>query len=121
MQLIGTSDLRGRGELRDESGRVRVVIATPAWEDYVALGISEIRHGATSAQVTRRLRAVLENLHDRVRPEHRSAVVREIEALDAAIDARVPAEAERRFARRPDRQGIGGAAAAREPLSLRAP
>jgi uncharacterized membrane protein len=114
LQLIGTSDLGGRGELRDDSGRVRVVIATPAWEDFLALGVREIRHyGATSAQVTRRLRAVLESLHERVRPEHRPAVAREIQALDAAVEALVPDEAARRFAGRPDRQGIGGTGSAR--------
>jgi uncharacterized membrane protein len=109
LQLIGATELGGRSELWDKSGRLRVVIASPVWEDYLALGVTEIRHyGATSPQVARRLRAVLENLRESVRPEHRSAVARELRALDAALDQLVAGDAARRFAGRPDRQGIGG-------------
>ena len=36
--LIGESDLRGRGELRDDDGRLRVLVGTRSWEDLLAAG-----------------------------------------------------------------------------------
>ncbi len=49
--------------VRDAAGRVRLVYRTPAWEDFVQLAITEIRHfGGESIQIARRLRAMLENL-----------------------------------------------------------
>ena len=35
--VIGESDLRGRGELRDGEGRVRVLVRTRSWDDVLAL------------------------------------------------------------------------------------
>ena len=49
--------------VRDAAGRVRLVYRTPAWEDFVQLAVTEIRHfGGESIQIARRLRAMLENL-----------------------------------------------------------
>ncbi len=49
--------------VRDASGRVRLVYRTPAWEDFVRLAVTEIRHfGGESIQIARRLRAMLEDL-----------------------------------------------------------
>lgn len=49
------------------------------WEDFLALGVTEIReYDATSIQVTRRLRATLEELRKSVRAENRPAVDAEI-------------------------------------------
>ena len=51
------------------------MIVTRRWEDIVMLGLTEIREfGATSVQVMRRLRALLEELLATVRPEHRAAI-----------------------------------------------
>ena len=56
------------------------------WEDFVTLGLTEIReYGATSVQITRRLRALLEALLETVRPEHRPAIEEELRRLDATI------------------------------------
>ena len=80
---IGESDLTGRGTLRDAAGDPRVLVATRRWEDLLALALTEIRdYGSTSTQVTRRLRALLEDLAVRVRPEHRAAVAEQLAALD---------------------------------------
>ena len=61
-------------------------MVTPRWEDFVTLGLTEIReYGATSVQIMRRLRALLEELLETVRPEHRAAVEEELRRLDATV------------------------------------
>jgi len=107
--LIGESDLRRRGQLCDRDGHLRVQIGTRHWDDLLDLGLTEILdYGATATQVTRRMRALLDGLQERVRAEHRAAVAAHSAALDAALERLVPDEAEREFASRPDAQGIGG-------------
>ena len=109
LQRIGESDLEGRGTLRDRTGAVRVLVPWRRWEEYLALGVTEIReYGGTATQVTRRLRALLENLLVRVRPAHRAAVEAELAKLDATLRRRIDDDERREFASRPDRQGIGG-------------
>jgi uncharacterized membrane protein len=111
LQSIGESALLGHGELRDEDGRTRVRMPTRSWEEYLALGVTEIReYGATAPQLTRRLRATLESLIVTVRPENRHALETELVLLDATLDRRLPSSQQRDFASRPDRQGIGGPA-----------
>jgi uncharacterized membrane protein len=109
LQSIGESEVIGRGELRDELGQARVRLPARGWEDYLALGITEVRdYGATAPQVTRRLRAMLESLLVSVRPENRHALEVELVRLDAALDQCIADPERREFAGRPDRQGIGG-------------
>ena len=84
------------------------------WPDFLALGITEIReYGATSIQVTRRLRALLEELGELVLPENRAAVDEEVRRLDATVAASYASSIDLDGARAPDHQGIGGPAAAR--------
>jgi uncharacterized membrane protein len=107
--VIGESDLEGRGTLRDADGRPRVLIAARRWDDLLALALTEIRdYGASSTQVTRRVRALLEDLARRVRPEHRAAVAEQLAALDEALAGRAADTLTRALAGLPDRQGIGG-------------
>jgi hypothetical protein len=83
------------------------------WEEYLNLGVSEIRHyGAGAPQVTRRLRAALESLQARVRPEHRAALQAQLDELAHAVDRRTSYRLEREFATTPDHQGIGRHASA---------
>src|SRR4051812_1283378 len=113
---MGESDLRGRGDLRDDDGRVRGLIETRRWEDLLALALTEIRdYGATSTQVTRRLGALLECLAARVRPEHQAAVAEQAAELEAALERLVPDPRARAFASHPDPQGIGGPSASESP------
>ena len=57
------------------------------WEDFLALGVTEIRdYGATGIQVGRRLRALLEELLEAVRPEYRPAVEDELARLAATVE-----------------------------------
>ena len=82
------------------------------WEEYLALGVTEIRdYGASSVQVTRRLRAMLEELHGAVRPEHRPAVEDELARLDAAVALALGSSPDLDRASEADRQGLGGAPA----------
>jgi hypothetical protein len=59
----------------------------------------------------RRLRAMLEDLQESVRPEHRPAVDTEIAKLDATIAASFAGSVDKDQARARDPQGIGGPAA----------
>ena len=53
------------GEVRDDSGRLRLVIPVPSWDDFLDLALSEIRYyGRESMQVVRRMKALLSDLSD---------------------------------------------------------
>ena len=81
------------------------------WEDYLTLAVTEIReYGASSIQVMRRLRAMLEDLRESVRPEHRPAVDAEIARLDATVAAGLSLA---RWTRTAPRPATGKASAAR--------
>ena len=82
------------------------------WADYLTLGVTEIReYGATSIQVVRRLRAMLEELTESVLPERRDAVRQELARLDAAVAAKWSGTVDLDLAGSSDRQGIGGPSA----------
>jgi uncharacterized membrane protein len=90
-----------------------VIMPVRTWPDVLALGITEIReYGATSIQVTRRLRALLEELGEFVLPENRAAVQDEGRRLDATIRASYEGSVDLDRAGAPDLQGIGGPAIA---------
>ncbi|MFO1082147.1 MAG: DUF2254 domain-containing protein [Reyranellaceae bacterium] len=95
--------------VRDADGRLRLVFPTPDWDDIVDLAVTEIRqYGATSIQVVRRLRAMLEHLIRRL-PESRTAALRrELEVLDQAVARSFPDAEDRRRASIADLQGLGG-------------
>jgi uncharacterized membrane protein len=108
---IGARDLDGRGLLVDGAGRLRVVLPTRTWENYLELGVTEIRDcGRTSPQVCRRLRAMLADLESGVLPVNRPGVRRQLALLDASVADAFPDARRRAFALGEDRQGIGGAA-----------
>lgn len=96
------------GNLADAQGRLRLVYPTPQWEDFVALAVSEIRQfGASSIQVARRLRAMLEHLAGAL-PEPRITPLREeLEMLQSAIGRAYPDAKDRRRAEIGDLQGLG--------------
>jgi uncharacterized membrane protein len=84
--LIGTTDLEKRTKPASADTPAAIVMVTRRWEDFVTLGLTEIcQYGATSVQVMRRLRALLEELLETVRPEHRAAVEEELRRLDATV------------------------------------
>jgi uncharacterized membrane protein len=71
--------------------------------------VTEIReYGATSVQITRRLRSLLEEVHETVSPENREAVERELERLDSTVEGSWHTSIDRDLVGPPDGQGIGG-------------
>jgi uncharacterized membrane protein len=107
---LGSVDPAGRGLFAGPDGQVRLAIPTRSWEDYLELGVHEIRHyGRTSPQTCRRLRALLVDLQDAVLPGYRPAVRRQLLILDKTVTEAFLDPDGRQFALQEDRQGIGGA------------
>jgi uncharacterized membrane protein len=108
LRLIGAAELEPKRRDGDAPGRV--LIPARGWPDFLALGVTEIRqYGASSVQVVRRLRALLEELQGSVLPEHRRAVEDELARLDAQVEQHFGASPDLDRAGEADRQGIGGA------------
>ena len=110
------TDLLGRlgrrdldiGRQYDAGGALRLTMPVPEWEDYLSLACDEIRlYGASSAQVMRRMRAMLRDLIDAVPPDRRPALERQIALLDRSIERSFPDSEDRIEARKEDRQGLG--------------
>ena len=99
--------------VRDAAGRLRLIYRTPDWEDFVQLAVTEIRHfGGPSIQVTRRLRAMLQNLIQTL-PEERAVVLRqELELLHRSAERFFTEPEDRALADVSDFQGVGGQARA---------
>ena len=113
LHLLGATPLHGPLTFRDREGTPRLLMPGRTWADYLTLAVTEIReYGSSSIQVTRRLRAILEDLQESVRPEHRPAVDAEIAKLDATVGTGFAGSVDEDQARARDRQGIGGPAAA---------
>jgi uncharacterized membrane protein len=116
LRLIGATELvdtRWQSGPRPDRG---LVIGVRSWEDYLTLGVTEIReYGASSIQVMRRMRALLEELRDDVRPEHRPAVEEELTRLDATVASSFADSVDLDRARTADAQGIGGTDRASRP------
>lgn len=87
-----------------------VAIPSRRWDEYLSLALTEIRQfGASSVQVTRRLRALLEDLREAVPLDRRAPVEAELARLDATVAREWGDLVDLDLARTADRQGIGGA------------
>ena len=96
------------GDFRDRNGDLRLVLPMPAWEDFLSLGLAEIRHyGASSVRVMRRMRALLGDLIEALPPERRRALRLEHDRLEATIERTFDDEEEVLLASVEDRQGLG--------------
>lgn len=105
-----------QGTIRDDQGKVRLIIPLPSWEDFLAVSLTEIRHyGAKSAQVMRRQRALLDDLILDVPPSRRPALQDQLTLLDQTIARSWPEPAERELALVADRHGLGEPGAVRRP------
>ena len=114
LHVIGSADFRPSRAAAPRPGGCS--FAARGWEEYLALGVTEIRaYGASSVQVVRRLRAMLEELHGAVRPEHRAAVEDELARLEAERGSGVRAVA------RPGPRGGARPAGARGRTGSRRP
>jgi uncharacterized membrane protein len=97
------------GQALDRSGSLRLVYRTPDWEDFVYLAVTEIRQfGATSIQVARRLRAMLENLTQVLPPERTSLLRLEMDLLQRSCVRSFAEPEDRALADVGDLQGVGG-------------
>lgn len=102
------------GVVRDASLSVRLVYRTPDWEDFVTLAATELRiYGATNPQVTRRLRAMYDQLLRVVPPERAEALRREMALLEETIESSWSSARDREIAGAHDSQGFGGRARGR--------
>ena len=109
--LIGRTDLEKRTKPASADTPAAVVMVARRWEDFVTLGLTEIREfGATSVQIMRRLRALLEELLETVRPEHRAALEEELRRLDATVADAWRDSVDLDRASEADGQGIGAPA-----------
>ncbi len=62
LRYVGLRHLHG-DSVCDAEGKVRVILRTPNWQDFVQISCNEIRAcGVSSVQIVRRQRAMLENL-----------------------------------------------------------
>jgi uncharacterized membrane protein len=111
---LGRSDL-DVGRRMDASGRLRVTMLVPTWEDFLGLAIDEIRFcGATSVQVMRRLRALLQDLLAQLPPPRQAAVSTHLLRVDRTIEQHFADADDVRDARTSDRQGLGLSRTGRE-------
>jgi uncharacterized membrane protein len=109
LRLLGSTPLHGPLTFRDQAGIPRLLMPGRTWEDYLTLALTEIReYGSGSIQVVRRLRVILGDLRESVRPEHRPAVDAEIKKLNATVAVGFAGSVDLDQAQAGDRQGIGG-------------
>jgi uncharacterized membrane protein len=107
LRLLGATELSSSRLGGDELHR-GLVIPVRSWEDYLQLGVTEIREfGSGSVQVVRRMRAMLEELHEEVLPEHRPAVEEEIRRLSETVARTFADSVDLDRAGTADAQGIG--------------
>ena len=108
LRLVGQRHLR-TDEISGRSGRLRVIVRTPNWDDFVNLAFSEVRMcGAGNLQVVRRLRAMIENLMQTL-PEHRHAELqRQLSLLERDARKHYPYPEDLVLAGIADVQGLGG-------------
>jgi uncharacterized membrane protein len=104
---LARADL-SEGRVRDREGQLRLVFPVPSWEDFLVLAFDEIRYfGASSIQVMRRMRALLQNLAEHVPEGRRPALQRYLERVDKGIRRTFEDGDDQRDALEADRQGLG--------------
>lgn len=105
---VGMRD-SSEGTVCDDHGNLRLLYRAPHWEDFVWLGVTEIRHyGAKSVQIMRRLRAMLEELL-RVLPAERTHLLQtQLDLVHASVEREFSDLPDREQAEIPDFQGLGG-------------
>jgi uncharacterized membrane protein len=114
LRLIGSVDFTQSRWTGVPGVRTGFVLPVRTWGDYLTLATTEIReYGASTIQVLRRLRAMLEELREEVRPEHRAAVEDELVRLDATVARSYGDSIDLDRASASDNQGIGGREASR--------
>jgi len=97
-------------KIHDDGGRLRLILRTPNWDDFVHLTLTELRHyGAGNVQVARRIRAMIERVMKSVPETRVPALLQQLALLDIAIERVHLSPEDLALARVPDSQGLGGA------------
>jgi uncharacterized membrane protein len=108
LRAVGNRELDDR-VLADASGRYRLEVHTPNWSDFVNLAVTEIRqYGAESIQISRRMRAMIENLLHTVPEFRREPLRRELELLRKSAVRAFAEPEDQAMAAVSDSQGVGG-------------
>jgi uncharacterized membrane protein len=96
------------GAFRDVESRVCVLVPFPSWEDFLRLAFDEIRfYGATSVQVMRRMKALVNEMVAVLPEERHAALFHWQERLQLSIDTSFGNVQDRLDASTEDRQGLG--------------
>jgi uncharacterized membrane protein len=96
------------GAFRDLETNVRVVVPFPSWEDFLRLAFDEIRfYGATSVQVMRRMKALVNEMISVLPEERHAALFHWRERLQLSVDNSFGDVQDRLDASTEDRQGLG--------------
>jgi uncharacterized membrane protein len=113
LRAVGKHHLQ-REEVVDDAGMPRVIYRTPNWEDFVHIACREIcMCGASSVQVARRLRSMLDNLAASLPAYRAAALRREREHLDRMLVQIYTIPEDLALARVPDSQGLGASSGSR--------
>jgi uncharacterized membrane protein len=92
----------------DDDGQLRVLLPIPNWEDFLRLGLDEIRfYGGTSVQVMRRMNALTRNLLAVLPPPRHPALEYWVKRLEGTVERSFTDHAEKKDASVADRQGLG--------------
>jgi uncharacterized membrane protein len=87
------------GVLRGPDDQVRALLPVLSWDDYLHLSLDEIRiYGEGSLQVSQRMRALLEDLAERLPAARQAAIAAQLRLLDRAVEAGFVDEDDRRRA-----------------------
>lgn len=96
------------GAYHDHAGQVRLVVPFPTWDDFLLLGLDEIRaYGAGSVQVMRRMKALINNLTEVLPAGRHEALKRWEQRLQGTIARSFADKEEKKDASVADRQGLG--------------
>lgn len=96
------------GAFRDSTGNLRLLMHFPAWEDFLRLAFEEIRlYGATSVQVMRRMKALLNQLISLLPDERRPALCHWRERLQSTVERTYSDTQDKLDASDEDPQGLG--------------
>jgi uncharacterized membrane protein len=108
LRMVGTTEMPA-ADAAVEPPAVGVLMPMRRWEEYLEIGVSEIReYGATSVPVVRRLRALLLELVELVPAHREAAVLDQLRRLDATVQRAYAGNEDLDLAMTPDRQGMGG-------------
>ncbi len=96
------------GAFCDAGGNLRLLISFPTWEDFLRLAFDEIEfYGATSIQVMRRMKALVNELLSILPEERRPALLHWQERLQSTVERSFSDRHDKADASAEDRQGLG--------------